>query len=251
MPRDFSGNTMSLIYNFPAEQQPTGDDNAPGSSVTDLWPTKGGFNITSRQKPLNPIAPSAKEQQRVRWAYEHRRLHEAATSVIRCQPALVNIGSDPIIEALALERQIKKHSIVAMRLLYGARSFTAVFVGRSVWKSRELRRRILDMKFSARLMGIKIILLPGSAVQRSNRRHSAQVLGKSRAVHPSHSERRKILQHVLSGESTVQRCARLIAGHSNAVGIVLNLCATGWLKIDRSERLSPNSRVSYRGNVLS
>jgi hypothetical protein len=174
-----------------------------------------------------------------------RRLNRNLVSLIEAHPKACLLGRDPLAEQLAQESGFSDNDLAILRVGFDGVALTVVGVPDQIWGCPDQMARLFEIKRVVGLMRRRIVLLPATFFQRQPRLNNSRMLERASDISINRAARMVLFFHLVKhGHSSLHECACAISdAHEHPYGAVLQMAATGAIKIDLRQPIRPESPV--------
>jgi hypothetical protein len=180
-----------------------------------------------------------------RLAAEHHKLTRSVIAWFSAARNAAAVGPDPLVDQLAAALGFGDNDLVITRALIGKRMCTVVAVPTRVWKDPESRQDLEDLRGQAQDHRIRLLFVAQRWLRAPVRSQIAAAIHASRNARFSLTERNSVVDEVRARRIiTIADCAGKVAGNCDPYGVVLALCAQGYLLFDRSSAIGPETWIA-------
>lgn len=182
-----------------------------------------------------------------RLFHEHRKLANCANAYVAAHPELVALGDDPVVSHLVAAAGFAATDIVILRVVAKGRMVTALCVPTRLWRDPPSRARLLELKREAEEIRTTCILVPQRWIKAETRGAVARAIAQARHTRYSHSQMNAVFNHLRQVKiSSLAEAASVLVDHDDPFGVILSMCAQGFVDVDRSTPLRASSWISTR-----
>jgi hypothetical protein len=162
-------------------------------------------------------------------------------------PDVRSSSPDPQSERLAQSLDLAQAGLVfrSVRLTSG-RGVSVAAVPSVCWHDPVLHARILDLKWTRKLGGQRLVLVPESVIRAEPRLTNALLVSACDGVHVTPRQRLMLLSRLaeVGGSASLEVCAEWLAGSVDPAGAVLRLVAERVLTIALDRPIDLQSEVT-------
>lgn len=175
---------------------------------------------------------------------ENQQLSRAVRDMLSSNPCTLALGPDPYVAQLIASFGFKPHDIVVQRAILPGARVTLIVVPTRIWKDRESKAELLDIRDIASSTHSRCILVPQKWLTAPVRAAFARRIAAAKGTPLLPGGAAKLTEYLSQrGSATLVQCARRLQDHADPIDTVLSLHALGLVVVDKRHPISERTSV--------